>query len=804
MSNNLRTRNGLPFNFVNGIKVRGMDIESLIPGIEGIPEAGSKYQFAGNGSNKVFTLPVTPYNKDAVDVYVKQLYVHPDDYTLVGDTITLTEAPPAVVAGETYNVVVKVSLTTLNGYVNASRVSFEGENLDDILEKSKPIANYAALRAYAGAATQVRITDPGIAGFFYYDASDTTSNDNGGTVIVAGNGKRWRRIYEGGVNIKWFGAVGDGVTNDAVAIQKGIDCLGSAGGVVYFPAGTYRVARNIGINDRWGIKISTSNILIRGHNAKLRRYDTNISTYALAYPILFVGVPDSNAAAAVENVTIEGFTFVGENTQHSISGSAPNDFRDAIHAKNTKNLKIQANTFVAIDSAVITYQKPSAYEHVNGTYYNTTKNYNSKFINNTCLATPHTVVGRALIHAVTALGIDNLLIEGNHFEWCDNAVASDTTYDIDKTETDAFTPTVTGWTLGAVNRTGRGVVINGNVFHNCSEHPIYLSGFEEVVTGNKITSDTPSITATNDAIKIRSYGCTVSGNVVTGYGSGISCASGAINVSVSGNAIHVPGSANFGVGAIGVSSQSLSAYVAPRIAVGYWSTYRPMSGITISGNTIQFPAAAQSPDNTRRQQAFTLLSDNSDSNYAQGQIRGVTIVGNTITNYQVGVQITGTLCKNVRITGNSFIGKTFTESGFSTSTLMNTRAVIQMLRDSNDQLKEISFTSNSVYGTKYLCASFDSGGSAGTIQMPRGFSDNSLKFVQYIATSDFASVESRTKFQNNTGVYFLDRLFGSTGLNNTLFIDDGTSALSGLKNNFTYSSGAVRFYTDDVGTFLTL
>lgn len=227
MSNNLRTRNGMPFNFVNGLKVRGMDIESLIPGIEGIPEAGSKYQFAGNGSNKAFTLPVTPYNKDAIDVYVKQLYVHPDDYTLVGDTVTLTEAPPAVVAGETYNVVIKVSLTTLNGYVNANRVSFEGENLDDILEKGKPLANYSALRAYAGAATQVRITDPGIAGFFYYDAADTISADNGGTVIVSSNGKRWKRIFEDKINVKWFGVTGNGNTDDTINIQAAFNYASS-------------------------------------------------------------------------------------------------------------------------------------------------------------------------------------------------------------------------------------------------------------------------------------------------------------------------------------------------------------------------------------------------------------------------------------------------------------------------------------------------------------------------------------------------------------------------------------------------
>lgn len=93
---NLRSRDGLPFNFVNGLKVRGVDIEDLLPGIEGIPEAGTKYQFAGNGSNTIFTLPVTPYNKDAIEVHVKQLYVHSNDYTLVGDVVTLNEAPPAL------------------------------------------------------------------------------------------------------------------------------------------------------------------------------------------------------------------------------------------------------------------------------------------------------------------------------------------------------------------------------------------------------------------------------------------------------------------------------------------------------------------------------------------------------------------------------------------------------------------------------------------------------------------------------------------------------------------------------------
>src|SRR5262245_24352307 len=37
------------------------------------------------------------------------------------------------------------------------------------------------------------------------------------------------------VSVLDFGAVGDGVTNDAPAIQKAIDMLGTKGGMVFFP-----------------------------------------------------------------------------------------------------------------------------------------------------------------------------------------------------------------------------------------------------------------------------------------------------------------------------------------------------------------------------------------------------------------------------------------------------------------------------------------------------------------------------------------------------------------------------------------
>ena len=53
------------------------------------------------------------------------------------------------------------------------------------------------------------------------------------------------------MSVKHFGAVGDGVTNDRVAIQNAIDTANTNGSNVYFPAGTYSIDASIDMRNRF-------------------------------------------------------------------------------------------------------------------------------------------------------------------------------------------------------------------------------------------------------------------------------------------------------------------------------------------------------------------------------------------------------------------------------------------------------------------------------------------------------------------------------------------------------------------------
>lgn len=90
-------------------------------------------------------------------------------------------------------------------------------------------------------------------GLFWKDASDTTSADNTGLVIVDTAGNRWKRLYNGLVSVRWFGARGNNAADDRSAIQNAINTVAahnttSKGNEIFFPAGFYRTSSTLIIN----------------------------------------------------------------------------------------------------------------------------------------------------------------------------------------------------------------------------------------------------------------------------------------------------------------------------------------------------------------------------------------------------------------------------------------------------------------------------------------------------------------------------------------------------------------------------
>lgn len=112
------------------------------------------------------------------------------------------------------------------------------------------LLNVSALRAATSLATDQPLylqgyykPGDGGEGIFLYNSSDTTS-DNRGTIIPDGDGNRWYRQTEGRpYSVKWFGATGDGATNDRFAIQEAIVTVQQLpfSGTVWFPAGNYLI-----------------------------------------------------------------------------------------------------------------------------------------------------------------------------------------------------------------------------------------------------------------------------------------------------------------------------------------------------------------------------------------------------------------------------------------------------------------------------------------------------------------------------------------------------------------------------------
>lgn len=100
------------------------------------------------------------------------------------------------------------------------------------------------------------------------------------------------------LNVRDFGAVGNGVMDDTSAFQRAIDALPSTGGTVQVPDGTYLIdpARNVRLRGSMHLELSPSAVLKAKPNSLERAY------VLMAY--------------RVANVEISGGRIIGERDEH--------------------------------------------------------------------------------------------------------------------------------------------------------------------------------------------------------------------------------------------------------------------------------------------------------------------------------------------------------------------------------------------------------------------------------------------------------------------------------------------------------
>jgi hypothetical protein len=113
-----------------------------------------------------------------------------------------------------------------------------------------PTCEYVFVAGFLSGAGLLHPMDVGMEGFFEW-RPESPEDDNGGTVIrpnaLSSHSKgRWHRVFDGALSVKWFGARGDGSTDDTVAINAAIDAAGASKiQTIWIPPGRYRLTHAI-------------------------------------------------------------------------------------------------------------------------------------------------------------------------------------------------------------------------------------------------------------------------------------------------------------------------------------------------------------------------------------------------------------------------------------------------------------------------------------------------------------------------------------------------------------------------------
>jgi len=316
-----------------------------------------------------------------------------------------------------------------------------------------------------------------------------------------------------------------------------------------------------------------------------------------------------------------------------------------------------------------------------------------------------------------------------------------------------------------------------------------------VVKGNSISTDDASICKSD--IKITAKGASVTGNTLTNVGTGFNIAQISSDVVVDGNTVTL--GADPAGGLVNIDMTGLKSYIDNRS--DYLASYTPMSNIVISNNVFTHTDATAPTYGY----GFRIYGESAVAEFPEGQLIGLCIKGNSIANAKYGVYVIAPDTSAISITDNKFVGKAFVRSGFSGSTVLNSRGVLGCYYTQVSNLRNISFCGNSIYGFENLYDEVGGSATAGTVFPPHHAVSNHLMYLNTIRTTGYRGISYTENFSNNSGAYIVDRAFmGQWALNNSMG-DATLTTNSYRKSRIQYVGAAdVRLYYDDAASFVQL
>ncbi|WP_281990843.1 hypothetical protein [Aquimarina aggregata] len=145
---------------------------------------------------------------------------------------------------------------------------------------------------------------------------------------------------------QWFGAIGNGLNNDTLALQKCLDFVDeSYGGVVDLGNFIYKITNSVFIYNK-------KNLIIQGQAELRREFNSQ------KYPVFVLGENNSGGFKKCENITIKGLFFNGSNSDDTNNGVdvGVSITADSVYSESSggcSNISIKKCSFTGFNIQVI-------------------------------------------------------------------------------------------------------------------------------------------------------------------------------------------------------------------------------------------------------------------------------------------------------------------------------------------------------------------------------------------------------------------------------------------------------------------